>query len=80
MQIAITAIVTFIITVVWQKSADRKNKLPLRVILKGMRIELEILAQKAGYQSIFEYWEIEKGKDYAQVAQMNFDGALRSLE
>lgn len=80
MQIAITAIVTFVITVIWQKWANRKNRLPLRVLIRGMRNELDVLAQKVGYESIVEYWEIEKGKDYAQIALINLDGALESLE
>ena len=41
---------------------------------------MDVLAQKAGYENIVEYWEAEKGKYYAQVALMNLNGALESLE
>ena len=80
MQIIITAIVTFVITALWQSWGDRKNKKLLKLFVGSLRNELDTLSQRIGYEDIVEYWEVEKGKDYAQVAQKNFYGALESLE
>lgn len=80
MEIIATAIITFVVTVIWQKWADRKGKLPLRVLIQSMMNELNWLAQKAGYVDVTDYWIKEKGKDYAQVAMMNYQETIKFLE
>jgi hypothetical protein len=77
--IFLSVAITFILTILWQKWATRKNKLPLRVTIQGMMNELNTLAKKSGYQDVTDYWEREKGTDYMTVAIMNYQNALNSL-
>ena len=68
MEIIIAIVVTFIVTVLWQKWADKRNKLPLRITLQGLNNELNMLSKQLGYEDIVEYWKATKGNDYAQIA------------
>lgn len=80
MDIFITTIIVFIATTLWHHWASRKNRLPLRVCLQGMMNDLNAIATKNGYEDITDYWIKEKGSDYAQIAAMNFKGAMDALE
>ncbi|MBC7088191.1 MAG: hypothetical protein H5T96_06940 [Tissierellales bacterium] len=80
MDTIITIVITLIVFVIWQKFAESKNKLSLRVLIKGLMNELDQLSKLAGYDGIEDYWDKEKGEDYKKVAMMNYINALKSLE
>lgn len=80
LQIVIAVVITFVLTVLWQRWADRRNKLPLRVCIQGLWNELNNISKSEGYDDFEDYLVKTKGKDYAKVAYLNYSNALKALE
>lgn len=80
MPIIITAIITFIITVLWSSYSKKKGYQPLYANFTLLLKELENLTKASGHKDLYNYWIRTKGKDYADTAMTNVKHTLDFLK
>lgn len=80
MQIVLAVVVTFVLTVFWQRWADSKNHKSIQFLLRGILHDMDEMANKLGHENTMEYYKAKKGEEYAKVAQLNLQNTFDALK
>lgn len=77
--IIISIVSTFIITALWQSIATKRNRQSIQAVIWGMVGEMDLMAQKLGYQDYVTYVNNTKSIEEAETILTNINNTLLCL-
>ncbi len=79
LEVAITAVVTFALTALWQSLATRRIRNIQRLMAGAIVDELEEMARDLGHADLPDYYRKKRGEDYALKAMANLHNFIQSF-